>query len=84
METFLISFLVVLIAVVGMGIGVLFGRPCIKGSCGGSDKLATFGLRCGSCPNSGDQDGVSVDSGGQGHDANPVPHPRAVGSIRRK
>ena len=51
MEIFLISFLVILIAVVGMGIGVLFGRPCIKGTCGGLNKLATFGLRCDDCPN---------------------------------
>ncbi len=51
MEVFVISFLVLLIAVFGMAIGVVVGRPCIKGSCGGLNKLATLGLRCDDCPN---------------------------------
>ena len=35
MEIFLISFVIMVIAFLGMGIGVLFGRQGIKGSCGG-------------------------------------------------
>ncbi|MFQ5658290.1 MAG: DUF539 domain-containing protein [Candidatus Methylomirabilales bacterium] len=44
MEIFLISFAVMVIALLGMGIGVLFGRQGIKGSCGG---LSSGG--CGIC-----------------------------------
>nr|VFJ47246.1 MAG: hypothetical protein BECKDK2373B_GA0170837_101622 [Candidatus Kentron sp. DK] len=37
MEIFIISFIVILIAVVGMAVGVLLRGPrhCLKGSCGG-------------------------------------------------
>ena len=35
MGTFFLSFLVIGLAVVGMSVGVLFGRAPIKGSCGG-------------------------------------------------
>ncbi len=44
MEIFLISFVIMVIALLGMGIGVLFGRQGIKGSCGG---LGSGG--CGIC-----------------------------------
>ena len=49
MELFLISFVVLLIALLGMGIGVLFGRSPIKGSCGGLNKLVGLGLQCDVC-----------------------------------
>lgn len=32
---YLASFIVILAAIAGMAIGVMFGRPAIKGSCGG-------------------------------------------------
>lgn len=35
MEMFIVSFLIMVLVVVAMAIGVIFGRPSIKGSCGG-------------------------------------------------
>lgn len=35
---FLITFVFMLVVIVIMSIGVMFGRRAIKGSCGGSDK----------------------------------------------
>ena len=35
MQTFLLSFVVLVLCVTGMAIGVLFGRSPIRGSCGG-------------------------------------------------
>ncbi len=46
METFLITFLIMALAVAGMAIGVLVGRRPIRGSCGG---LGALGLKCGNC-----------------------------------
>jgi len=43
--TLLLSFLVMLLAVLGMCLGVLLGRRPIQGSCGG------VGGRCGTCSN---------------------------------
>lgn len=39
MELFLISLLVIALVVAGMSVGVLAGRPPIKGSCGGVGAL---------------------------------------------
>lgn len=35
MEVFVVIFIVLLLAVAGMSVGVMFGRPPLKGSCGG-------------------------------------------------
>ena len=35
METFILAFILILAAVAGLAVGVLFGRAPIKGSCGG-------------------------------------------------
>jgi hypothetical protein len=32
---YLASFIVIVLAIAGMAVGVIFGRPAIKGSCGG-------------------------------------------------
>ncbi len=44
MEIFLISFFVMVIALLGMGIGLLFGRQGIKGSCGGLNQVEECGI----------------------------------------
>lgn len=43
MTTFLLTILIVLLAGVGLGIGVIAGRKPIGGSCGG---LGALGLEC--------------------------------------
>ena len=43
MTTFLVTFLVMVIAIVAMAVGVLVGRRPIGGSCGGLERL---GLEC--------------------------------------
>ena len=63
MSSFLPVFLVVLaaigIAVAAMAIGVMFKRPCLRGSCGGPAVLAPDGkkLSCETCPNRKRQSG---------------------------
>ena len=51
MEIFIITFLVLALVVVGMAVGVLAGRPAIKGSCGGLnvDGKCSFCEKAGSC-----------------------------------
>jgi hypothetical protein len=41
------------LAVAAMAIGVVFRRPCLRGSCGGPQVLGPGGekLSCGACPN---------------------------------
>jgi len=43
MTIFLVTFLVMVIAILAMAVGVLLGRRPISGSCGGLDRL---GLEC--------------------------------------
>ena len=40
-------------AVAAMAIGVIFRRPCLRGSCGGAEARGADGesLACASCPN---------------------------------
>jgi hypothetical protein len=49
----LISVALVGLAVAGMAIGVMFRRPCLRGSCGGPEVLDVHGrsLSCSACPN---------------------------------
>jgi len=57
MASFLPVFIVVLaaigITVAAMAIGVMFKRPCLRGSCGGPAVLGPDGkkLSCETCPN---------------------------------
>lgn len=39
MTLFLLSFAVILLAILGLGVGVLLGRGPLKGSCGGDAVL---------------------------------------------
>ena len=43
------------LAVAAMAVGVMFRRPCLRGSCGGPEVLGPGGekLSCGACPNRG-------------------------------
>lgn len=43
MSMFLVTFLVMALAIVGMAIGVIAGRKPIAGSCGGMNKM---GIEC--------------------------------------
>ena len=51
--TFLLALLVIAAGMVGMAIGVIFRRPCLRGSCGGREVATAAGerLSCASCPN---------------------------------
>ena len=49
MSTFIIAFVFISIAVIGMAIGVLAGRPAIKGSCGGLNQIGLGGDCGGGC-----------------------------------
>lgn len=47
MSTFLLAFAIILLAICGLAVGVLFGRPPLKGSCGGLNCIK--GADCGAC-----------------------------------
>lgn len=49
MSTFIATFVVIIIAVIGMAIGVILGRPAIKGSCGGLNQVGLAGSCSGAC-----------------------------------
>ena len=50
---FAIAVLLLGLGIAGMAIGVIFRRPCLRGSCGGPEVLGPGGekLSCGTCPN---------------------------------
>ncbi|MBL4762366.1 MAG: (Na+)-NQR maturation NqrM [Gammaproteobacteria bacterium] len=49
MSIFISTFIIIAIAVIGMAIGVLMGRPAIKGSCGGLNQIGLTGSCSGAC-----------------------------------
>ncbi len=49
MTIFILSFLVVLLAVLGMSVGALVGRRPLQGGCGGKDSSIGAGIGCGAC-----------------------------------
>ncbi len=46
MTIFAISFVILVLAMLGMAIGVLFGRPPLRGSCGGLNNNERSKLNC--------------------------------------
>lgn len=50
---FVVTLAAIGLALAAMAIGVMFKRPCLRGSCGGTPALAADGskLSCDSCPN---------------------------------
>jgi hypothetical protein len=51
--TFLVAFVLIGLGVAAMAIGVVFRRPCLRGSCGGPGVTSPSGerLSCADCPN---------------------------------
>ena len=49
MNIFFATFIIMLIAVFGLAIGVLFGRRGIQGSCGGLNNLKSLENSCSAC-----------------------------------
>ncbi len=49
MSIFIATFIILTIAVIGMAIGVIMGRPAIKGSCGGLNQVGLSGSCGGAC-----------------------------------
>ena len=49
MTIFVLSFVLFLLAILGMAAGVLAGRPAIKGSCGGLNRGEKTAGGCGLC-----------------------------------
>ena len=51
--TFILALLLIAIGVVAMAVGVIFRRPCLRGSCGGPGVTSPAGerLSCATCPN---------------------------------
>jgi hypothetical protein len=62
MTVFLLSLLVVGLVIAGMAIGVLLGRPPIKGSCGGLNAVGVGGAceLCGGDPQRCDEEDGNV------------------------
>ena len=51
--TLLFTLVVFALAMLIMAVGVIFKRPCLRGSCGGAEVLDPTGepLTCATCPN---------------------------------
>jgi hypothetical protein len=57
MTTFVLTLCIVLLAIVGLSLGVILGGAPIKGSCGGVACIP--GADCAACPNHSEQGGKS-------------------------
>jgi hypothetical protein len=53
LPVFVLTLAAIGIAVAAMAVGVIFKRPCLRGSCGGPAALGPKGekLSCATCPN---------------------------------
>jgi hypothetical protein len=53
LPVFVLALLAIGAAVAAMAVGVIFKRPCLRGSCGGAAVLGPDGskLSCATCPN---------------------------------
>ncbi len=53
MTTLLLTLAAFAIAMLIMAVGIMFNRPCLRGSCGGPEVLGQDGesLTCATCPN---------------------------------
>jgi hypothetical protein len=53
LPVFLLALAAISVAVAAMAVGVMFKRPCLRGSCGGPAVLGPGGqkLSCATCPN---------------------------------
>jgi hypothetical protein len=53
LPVFLLALLLIACGVLAMAIGVIFRRPCLRGSCGGPEATTAKGQRlsCTTCPN---------------------------------
>jgi len=49
LEIFIMTFVILLIVVVAMAVGVIFGRSPIKGSCGGINNIDGLDSACDFC-----------------------------------
>lgn len=47
METFILAFAIILLSLAGLGLGLMFGRPALRGSCGGLSCVR--GADCAGC-----------------------------------
>ena len=63
MTTFLLSVIVVGLAMLIMAVGVIFSNRCLRGSCGGDKVFDSDGkeLVCDACPNRVSEDEALVD-----------------------
>ncbi len=62
MEIFLLSFVVLAVAILGMAIGVLFGRRGIMGSCGGLKTIQGLESHCPVCSGTCEDKGQESDA----------------------
>ena len=53
LPVFVLSLLAIGVTLAAMAVGVMFKRPCLRGSCGGPAALGPKGekLSCATCPN---------------------------------
>jgi hypothetical protein len=66
MEILFLTLAVFLLVVLAMSVGIIFRRPCLRGSCGGPEVLDASGepLSCSTCPNRKKNRQAASDGGG--------------------